>query len=115
MYAVIHKEDHRIIGFVGLMNQTIDGEVHAELGYRLYRDSWGQGIASEAALAVGQYAFEQLGFDRIVSIIDPQNVRSLKVAERIGMVKWKETTFHGIYVHVYRLSRSSRSTDPRGF
>ncbi|MBI5273723.1 MAG: GNAT family N-acetyltransferase [Chlamydiales bacterium] len=52
--------DHQLIGFVGLITQNIDGEEKIELGYRLDPAYWGKGYATEAAIAVSDYVFNQL-------------------------------------------------------
>jgi ribosomal-protein-alanine N-acetyltransferase len=107
LYAVEKKENRKFIGFVGLINQSIDQQNWIELAYRLYPAYWGQGFATEAALAVCKYAFEKLNRQKLISIIDPQNRRSLQVAKRVGMSFWKETIFHGLPVHLYQLIKPS--------
>jgi GrpB-like predicted nucleotidyltransferase (UPF0157 family)/GNAT superfamily N-acetyltransferase len=105
LWAVVYSENQQLIGCVGLMFQSIDGEDHVELGYRLDREYWGKGLASEAACAISQYAFEQLHLDQIISVIDPLNTRSVGVAGRIGMHYWKDALFHNIPVQIYVLRR----------
>lgn len=105
LYATIHKQDNCLIGYVGLMNQNIDGESKTELGYRLHPNYWGKGLATEAASAVCQYAFDELRLNELISIIDPKNTRSIEVAKRIGMDVWKDSVFHGFSVNIYRLSK----------
>jgi RimJ/RimL family protein N-acetyltransferase len=56
-----------------------------ELGYTFHRSSWGQGYASEATRCVFEYARDVLQLPRIVSLIHPQNDRSLRLAERFGV------------------------------
>ena len=107
LYAVIHKADTCLIGTIGLITQNIDGQEWTELGYRLHPKYWGKGLATEAGLALMHYASATLGIDELISIIDPQNTRSLKVAERLGMRFWKDAVFHTIPVHVY-IKTSSR-------
>ena len=107
LWAVVHSEEQRLIGYAGLMSQSIDGEDLIELGYRLDPKYWGRGLASEAALAISQYAFDRLQFDQIISIIDPKNIRSVGVASRIGMHYWKDSLFHNISVQIYALKRNS--------
>ncbi|MBI5273725.1 MAG: GNAT family N-acetyltransferase [Chlamydiales bacterium] len=106
LFAVVDKRDHQLIGFVGLITQNIDGEEKIELGYRLDPAYWGKGYATEAAMAVSDYAFNQLHIPQLISIIDPKNIRSLKVAERLGMYLWKKSVFHGIPVHIYALTNN---------
>lgn len=106
LWAVIQSEDKRLIGCAGLMFQSIDGEELVELGYRFDPLYWGKGFASEAALAISQYAFDQLHLDQIISIIDPKNTRSVGVANRLGMHYWKDALFHNIPVNIYVLKKA---------
>lgn len=64
-----------------------------EIGWRLNRSAWGKGFATEAARPVVEHAFRTLGLDRIVADIDPDNLSSSRVAEKIGM------KFTGIGTH----------------
>ena len=56
-----------------------------ELGWRLARDAWGQGLATEAATAARDDAFSRMGRDEVVSIIHPENARSRRLATKLGM------------------------------
>ncbi len=58
----------------------------AELGYILRRDAWGQGIMAEAAKAVVAYGFEGEGMRRIFADMDPDNIGSIRIAEKCGMI-----------------------------
>jgi RimJ/RimL family protein N-acetyltransferase len=71
-----------LAGFCGV-GCTFAPEI--ELGWTLRRRLWGQGLATEAALAALDYCFETIGFERIISAVDAENVKSAAVAERIGM------------------------------
>lgn len=104
LYAAFLKADYALIGFVGLISQNIEGENKTELAYRLHPQFWGQGLATEACLAMCAYAFTQLDMNELISIIDPQNIRSLAVAKRIGMSLWKNALFHHVNVEIYSLS-----------
>jgi RimJ/RimL family protein N-acetyltransferase len=55
-----------------------------ELGWALIRAHWGNGYATEAAAAIRDWAYESRSIDRLVSLISPDNVRSQRVAERLG-------------------------------
>lgn len=74
---------------IGAVSLTIDSELHrrAELGFVLQRRSWGQGYASEAAGALADFAFDHLGIHRVWAICATANAASVKVLERIGMVR----------------------------
>jgi RimJ/RimL family protein N-acetyltransferase len=61
-----------------------------ESGYLFVRRIWGNGYATEAALAFKNYGFEKMQLRKMVSLIDVKNIPSTKVAERVGM-KVKKT------------------------
>lgn len=77
----------RFVGFVGLAYPSFLPSVadRPELGWRLGREAWGQGWATEAALAARDDALGRLGLPSLISIIHPENVRSHRVAEKLGM------------------------------
>lgn len=87
LWGVYHKETGKLIGRCGIQNRKIQGKEEIELGYLLSKDYWGSGFASESGKAVINYAFHTLQIQRIVAVIEPENYRSVKVAERIGMSK----------------------------
>jgi RimJ/RimL family protein N-acetyltransferase len=69
-------------GSVGLYRE---GPHHAELGFAVSRDRWGQGYATEAARAILDFGFAELGLRRIYATCRPENVGSSRVLEKIGM------------------------------
>jgi RimJ/RimL family protein N-acetyltransferase len=85
LWATIHKETEKFIGRCGLLPWTIDGHQEVEVAYTIARSYWGQGLGTEAAQAILQYGFEILNLSRLVSLIEPENVASQRVAEKIGM------------------------------
>jgi RimJ/RimL family protein N-acetyltransferase len=56
-----------------------------ELGWRLRVDRWGRGYASEAASAIGDFAFDTLQPDELLAVCDPANTASARVMKRLGM------------------------------
>ena len=85
-YAVLERSRGDVIGYCGLFNfPDVNGQEEIELGYRMQRAAWGYGYASEAARAVRDFAFFTLNIQRLIAVIDPMNVASLRVAEKIGM------------------------------
>jgi [ribosomal protein S5]-alanine N-acetyltransferase len=106
--AVRCKSDGRLIGRCGLSDLAVEAEPSAgtpprvwyqrdqipqgtklvfecELGYTFDRESWGKGYATEAARCVFEYACSVLLLSRVISIINPSNTRSLRVASRFDM------------------------------
>jgi RimJ/RimL family protein N-acetyltransferase len=87
LWAVERLDDARFLGFVGLSRPPF--EVHGasvvEVGWRLARNGWGEGFATEAARAALDFGFDVLGLEEIVSFTAPINARSRAVMERLGM------------------------------
>ncbi len=82
--AIFHKEDKKIVGGCGLT--VFDSGLHqAALGYTLHRSYWNKGIATEAALAVMRYGFEELKLHRIHATCDVLNIGSAAVMRKCGM------------------------------
>ena len=95
--------DRRVVGQAGLMifdtrgwtpSTWANAGSHAqpELGWALIRAHWGQGYATEAAAAIREWAHECRSINRLVSLIGPDNVRSQRVAERLGAVPTEAIT-----------------------
>jgi RimJ/RimL family protein N-acetyltransferase len=98
-YAVVERQQREVIGYCGLFFMPdVGGQPEVELGYRLARAWWGQGYATEAAMAVRDYAFAALGLNRLIAMIDPHNTASLRVAEKLGMHYEQDIMFDG-YTH----------------
>jgi RimJ/RimL family protein N-acetyltransferase len=83
------------IGFIGLAVPSFDASFTpcVEIGWRLARPWWEQGLATEGARAALAYGFERLGLPEIVSFTVPANVRSRRVMEKLGM-KYSEDFEH---------------------
>lgn len=85
-FAVVERGRGAVVGYCGLFFfAALNGRPEVELGYRLERAAWGRGLATEAAVAVRDYAFEALHLPRLVALIDPANAASLRVARKLGM------------------------------
>jgi RimJ/RimL family protein N-acetyltransferase len=88
LWAVVPREEGApSIGFAGLAIPSFLPVIlpAVEVGWRLAPAWWGRGLATEAARASIAFGFERLGLRSIVSVIDPRNERSLRVAEKLGM------------------------------
>jgi ribosomal-protein-alanine N-acetyltransferase len=105
LWATIYKPDNRLIGRCGLLSWDLDGSKEVEVGYILAADYWGRGLATEDACASRDYGLNQLGFNRLISVIQPGNIASQRVAVKNGMSREKETTVQNVPVHVYSMAR----------
>ena len=85
LWATIHKESGKFIGRCGLLPWEIDNILEIEIAYLLDKSFWHQGLATEAAQGIMKYAFESLHLSRLICLMDPDNIASQKVAERVGM------------------------------
>lgn len=103
--AIELKGTGELIGQCGLVWQFVDGIPKWEVGYHLLPRFWGNGYATEAAIACRDFCFENEMAETLISIIDPRNTRSIAVARRNGMCFWKETVFKDALVHVYKIRR----------
>jgi RimJ/RimL family protein N-acetyltransferase len=95
--------DRQVVGQAGLMifdtrswtpSTWANAGSHAqpELGWALRRPYWGHGYATEAAAAIRDWAHERRSIDRLVSLVSPDNVRSQRVAERLGAIPTQTVT-----------------------
>ena len=97
LWAVILKWSGEVVGDCGLTWQRVgySEDRELEIGWHTRRDLWNQGIATEAALTVRDYAFEVLARTRLIAIIDPENQASQAVARKLGMTLERTNTLHG--------------------
>lgn len=95
LFAVENFDTEEFLGFVGLNEPTFDAPFTpcVEIGWRLHKDHWGKGFATEAAKAVLALAFERLNIPEIVSFTSPLNEASIKVMEKIGMTRDESSDF----------------------
>jgi len=94
VFPIRMKEDNAFTGIVLLKALPYSGgelSEYIEIGWHLARPYWGRGLATEAARAIRDYAFETLNLSFFYAIADPENTPSLKVMERIGM-RFQERT-----------------------
>ncbi|SRR5579883_323283 len=89
LWAATLKDTGELIGFVGLNVPAFESHFTpcVEIGWRLGSHHWGHGYATEAAKAVLKLAFEEFGLSEVVSFAVPENNRSIKVMEKIGMIR----------------------------
>ena len=100
---ILEANDRRVVGQAGLMIFDTRGwtpstrakagrHAQPELGWALIRAYWGHGYATEAAAAIRDWAHEVRSIDVLVSLISPDNVRSQRVAERLGAAPTETVT-----------------------
>ncbi len=82
-WACVLKANGEVIGFAGLKYLPELQEV--DIGYRLLPAYWGRGLATEACRAILDYGRTRLGLERIIGLVDPANVASVRVLEKLGL------------------------------
>jgi RimJ/RimL family protein N-acetyltransferase len=109
LFAVDLRETNRFIGFIGLSIPDFLPEVlpAVEIGWRLARNLWGRGLATEGAKAALRFGLEDRHLDRIVSIHQIGNAASERIIEKLGLRLERETIDPtcGRPVRVYEILR----------
>jgi RimJ/RimL family protein N-acetyltransferase len=114
--AVERKAGGSLIGRCGLLVWDTEswrptkiaeaaGPTEIEVGYLLGRAHWGHGYATEAALAVRDYALGELGLERLIALIYPENTRSIAVAGRLGMEHERDLELEVARLRLYSLGK----------
>lgn len=101
MWALEELDTGCFVGRLGL--HYPEGWPDREIGWALAREFWGRGFATEAAQAVVEHAFRDLGWSYLISLIMPTNTRSAGVAESLGSRVAGTYSLHGLEHLVYRL------------
>lgn len=86
-FAVFLKGTDKLIGQVGLLKNEISGKEVVELGYVFDNLYWGQGYCMEVVEACLRFAFDKLKLDNLYCSIRPNNISSIQIAEKTGMIK----------------------------
>lgn len=104
-WTVLEKTSWHIIGRVGLWYP--EGWPDVELGWLIRRSHWDSGFATEAARAAMRFGFQHAGLTHVVSMIDADNPRSIRVAEKIGEVLERREVIDGVDTLVYGCHRTT--------
>ncbi len=99
-WALQRASDGQFIGRVGFLHP--EGWPGCELAWALARPAWGQGYAFEAASAAMAFGRDALGLQELISLIRPDNARSLRLAERLGATLQGPLDFMGASALLYR-------------
>ena len=99
-WTVAEAKTVALIGRIGLINH--DGWPETELGWHIYEGFEGKGYAYEAAMAARDHAYQVMGLPPMISQIHPDNIRSRRLAERMGATVERETELLGNPCLIYR-------------
>src|SRR5262245_4063168 len=103
LWAAEERSSGILVGYVGFWNP--EGWPGFELGWTLRRSFWGRGYATEGARAALQYAFIEMGRPQVISLIQPENAASIRVAQRLGEQFVDSTEVMGKRALVYRITK----------
>ena len=106
LWAVEERASGRLIGHLGYLDP--EGGEGFEVGWALERAAWGKGYAREGVTAALEHAFTVLGRDRVLCVIQSENERSIRLAERLGAVKDHEKDSAGKRVLVFAFARPAQ-------
>jgi RimJ/RimL family protein N-acetyltransferase len=106
LLAVLERENGSFLGRCGLKHWPQFEET--ELGWALRRDAWGRGYATEAGRACIEWGFSEFDMPYLTAMIGPRNIRSVRVAERLGLAPLRDDALLGDPVVVYGLNRAAR-------
>jgi RimJ/RimL family protein N-acetyltransferase len=109
---VARKADGVRVGQAGMLRCEIDGAPEIEIGWWLAPLAWGLGYATEAACALRDFAFTELRLDHLSIVLQPENVRSVAVARRVGGVYAGEVVYRDRSVTRY-LVRNPAAQPPQ--
>jgi len=101
LWAMVLRDTGEFAGDCGLTPQYVDGIREIEVGYHVRTSLQGHGYATEAAAAARDFARDKLLLSRLIAIINPENVRSQRVAEKIGLKPEKRSTVFGAEQIIY--------------
>ena len=107
LFALLASDDGRFLGRIGLKYWPQFDE--AEVGWVLRREAWGNGYATEAARACAAWGFHEFDCPYLTAMIRPENARSIRVAERLGMTPRREDLLFDIPVVVHSVDRTTFS------
>jgi RimJ/RimL family protein N-acetyltransferase len=109
MFVVERTEDARVLGRAGFLRWDPEtweiGGSETELGWGLAREHWGHGYATEAALALRDWALGERGLTRLISLIQHENLPSIRVAEKLGERYERDVEVRGKPTRLYSLER----------
>jgi RimJ/RimL family protein N-acetyltransferase len=109
MFVIERLEDGRVLGRAGFLRWDPEtweiGGTETELGWGLAREHWGRGYASEAARALRDWVLGEHGLTRLISLIHPDNLPSIRVAEKLGERYERDVEVRGNATRLYSLER----------
>jgi ribosomal-protein-alanine N-acetyltransferase len=104
-WVVVTKEDGQLVGWSGL--EYLPELDETEVAYLLMNRVWGRGYATEAARACVQFGFGSTGLEKIIGLVHPENLGSVRVLEKCGLTYADRITLWGLEMSRYRITRAT--------
>lgn len=101
-WALESNPDYKFIGWCGL--EYLPELDETEVGYLLAKDAWGKGIATQAVKTSLKFAFTSAGLQRIIGLVHPQNIASIRVLEKNGLAKTAELDLWSMHLVELQIS-----------
>ena len=101
-----------IVGFCGF--RAFEGGDQIELLYGILPEHWGEGLVTEAALAVLRFGFEERGIDRVIAATDTPNQRAVRVLQRLGMSFEERRVWRGLDTVFYAITNAEFANSKLG-
>jgi RimJ/RimL family protein N-acetyltransferase len=111
LWATVERSSGAFLGRCGLLPWEIDGKHETELAFLIDKHRWGEGLATEAASELVNYAQSFLKLRRLICLITPGNTASVRVAEKVGMSFERELTDEHGLCHIYACPLSPTNSD----
>jgi RimJ/RimL family protein N-acetyltransferase len=108
LWATVERSSGAFLGRCGLLPWDIEGKHETELAYLIDKSRWGEGLASEAACAIVNFAQSVLKLQRLICLIAPGNAASVRVAEKVGMSFERELADERGLCRIYACSLSPK-------
>lgn len=105
-WSFFDRATGEIVGAGAIQHLGRDRANPLEIGWRLRQDRWGQGLAFEAANVMASHAFDTLKGELLCAICNPENKKSSRVMQRLGMRYKAEEVWHEQIVSVYQVTRA---------
>lgn len=105
-WAFIEQQTGEMIGAGAVQYLERDPTNPLELAWRLRADKWGQGFASEAARNIAGFAFDMLDAELLCAVCHPENRKSSRVMERLGMHYKGDEVWYDMNTAVYEIARA---------
>lgn len=109
LWAAIDRQTGVFVGRCGLLRWEIDGREETEIAYMIARRFWRRGLGGEAANALVRHGFDRLGLRRLIALIHPENLASMRTAEKAGLAFERMVQFEGGAARLYSIRNLARS------